>query len=113
MDTDDTDDKGTGLMLENSENYIREQCERIATKMLPKVENALDILLEVSPLKGIIAWEKVAEFAISKKRERPEAAAPQLQSPNITINMIPAERQDKNKTIDISIDDAEIVNDDD
>lgn len=78
-------------------NEIRDSCEKMAKKFLPEVEDALQTLFELDPYKGILAWERVAEFAVAKKSKE------NLITPNanITINMIPATR-DEPKTIDIS-----------
>jgi hypothetical protein len=109
----DSEDTGLSLQSNTNENFIKDECARIAAKMLPRVENALEHLFDVDPIKGIIAWEKVTEFSISKKRERPAVdAPPALQPPSITINMIPAERAERKKNIiDISSVDAEIIED--
>jgi hypothetical protein len=109
----DNEDTGLRLNDDTNENFIRDACERISAKALPKVENALDLLLDIDPMKGIIAWKEITEFSISKKRERPAPnTPPALQPPNITINMVPAQRREvKRKTIDIPLDDAEIVDD--
>ena len=109
----DKEDTGLRLQDNTNENFIRDECARIATKMLPKVETALEMLLDTDPLKGIIAWEKVTEFSTSKKRERPAVDIPPvLPPPNITINMIPASRTGK-KAIDIGSIDAEIIEEED
>lgn len=101
------DQNNKPLDLQNNPNAIREGCERMAQDFLPQVKDALEMLLEVKPFQGITAWEKIASFAVSKKTEKRDEIAPNT---NITINMIPAERKQRNK-LDIPISDAEIIDD--
>jgi len=69
---------------------IKQECERMAQKYLPKVEDALDFLLENDHYKGIMAWERIAEFAIAKKSKENLIPA----NTTITINMVPAKTED-------------------
>lgn len=107
------DKENTNLALqdERNENFIRDACERISIKMLPLVENAVENLLQTSPSKGIFAWKEVTEFATPKRRENPKDDQVQKALPNITINMIPAKREKEKKSIDISAEDAQIIED--
>lgn len=93
------------LNLNSNPEAIRQGCERMAMDYLPRVEQALDMLLETKPFQGITAWEKIASFAVSKKTEKREELPGNT---NITINMIPAERKRKNQ-IDIPITDAKVI----
>jgi hypothetical protein len=74
--------------LDMGHNEIRDSCEKIAKKFLPHVENALETLMELDPYKGILAWERVAEFAVAKKSKENLLPA----GTNIVINLVPVER---------------------
>jgi len=77
---------------------IKDECERIARQYLPKVSTALDFLFENDPYKGILAWERVTEFSVAKKNKE----TPLPPAANITINMVPARREDEAGYIDIT-----------
>lgn len=76
---------------------IKDRCLKMAQKYMPKVEIALNALLENDPYRGILAWERIAEFAVAKKSK--EQLPPG--NTNITINMVPATTQDS-EYIDLS-----------
>lgn len=99
---DNDEDNDKPINLENTE--IRDRCEKMARKFLPQVETALDILFELDPYKGILAWERVAEFAVAKKSKE----GLMLPTTNITVNLIPVEQSPK--TIDITAHQKEIEN---
>jgi uncharacterized Zn ribbon protein len=82
------DDTNLNNPLDMGHSEIRDSCEKIAKKFLPHVENALEVLMELDPYKGILAWERVAEFAVAKKSK--ENLLPQ--GTNIVINLVPVER---------------------
>jgi hypothetical protein len=69
---------------------IRQQCEEMAKKYLPKVDDAVNLLLATDPYKGVLAWERIAEFAVAKKSK--EALLPS--NTNIVINLQPAKAED-------------------
>jgi len=102
------EEKDEPLKLGQSENAIRQACEQIAMDFIPKVKEAIDLLLEVKPYQGVVAWEKIASFAAAKKSDNKQLN--QNPETNITINMIPAEREG-DKTLDIPLSDHEIIDD--
>jgi hypothetical protein len=69
---------------------IRQRCEDMAKKYLPQVDDAVNLLLATDPYKGILAWERIAEFAVAKKSK--EALLPS--NTNIVINLQPAKAED-------------------
>ena len=73
-----------------SQINVRDSCDRIAKKYLPQVEHAVEWLLENDPYKGIMAWERIAEFSTAKKSK--ETMLPN--NSNITINLTPAKLED-------------------
>lgn len=88
--------EGTGIDLQRMS--IRDECEAIARKHLSRVDAAIEMMLESpDPYRGVLAWERVAEFAVAKKSK--ENALPP--NTNITINMLPATQQDS-EYVDIS-----------
>lgn len=76
---------------------IKDRCMKLSQKYLPKVEVALDWLLDNDPYKGILAWERITEFSVPKKNKEQQP----LGSTNITINMVPATTEDS-EYIDLS-----------
>lgn len=79
---------------------IQDECNRIAQKLIPKVEEAAEQLLDSeipdAKYKGILAWERIAEFSVAKKSK--DTAF--LPNANIVINMTPAKRQVESSTED-------------
>jgi hypothetical protein len=107
------EDQGTGLNLQQLS--IRDECEAIARKHLKRVDDAIQMMLESpDPYRGVLAWERVAEFAVAKKsKEIPAPPATQ-----ITINMLPATREDSQyiditdqKEISSNFQDVDIIDD--
>lgn len=76
---------------------IKDRCLKLSQKYLPKVEVALDWLLDNDPYKGILAWERITEFSVPKKNKEQQ----QIGNTNITINMVPATTEDS-EYIDLS-----------
>lgn len=72
---------------------IQDECTRIAQKLMPKVEEAAEQLLDSdipdAKYKGILAWERIAEFSVAKKSK--DNVLPN--NTNIVINMTPARKQ--------------------
>ena len=69
---------------------IEQQCLEMAQDYLPQVKRAVGWLLDNDPYKGILAWERIAEFSVAKKSKQNDLPP----NTNITINMLPATRED-------------------
>jgi hypothetical protein len=76
---------------------IRQRCHEMAKKYLPKVDEAINELMATDPYKGILAWERVAEFAVAKEGKSQQLPA----NTNIVINLQPARMEDA-QYIDLS-----------
>jgi len=84
--SDETEKKPVNL----NEINIQDACLRMAQRFVPQVEGAVEWLLQNDPYKGVLAWERVAEFSVAKKSKQHELPS----NTNITINMMPATRED-------------------
>ncbi len=77
---------------------IEEECMRIALSQVGNLEGWIERTAKKNPEKALRMWEKVTEFAVSKKTK--EASGDQRRFQQININMVPAKKSQE--VIDIS-----------